>query len=637
MKGAELFARCKGTSSRPDCGLAYWNAWELGKASAKITQETPILNPPGFCSGTPVEIVTFKSSVGDQLAAIIKRETGKDIPCADCARDIEKLNSMTIEECRHAKSTYVANIYGRSFKFASPIQMAELIADKICHTGIAEATIGKWFEEAVDTGGEPKKAQPAAVQNEDLERLRALGVRAAEAKAARKRNPRIVVQQPVPTEDQNAAYRAAMAAVKIEHKPFDGPVVWNLIYHIYPVRGAWEWHAERVNDLLLTINGKAIIGIVTDDTTATLDEVKTLIPDSRVIWIQNENIPETGDLALRGKPFGEVATFEQALPMLADTGDSITIYAHAKGVRSHTKHCEAVRLWTEMMYEVLFAQAETIAAMEQGFDFFGAFRTFGFRPFRPKYGWHFSGTCFSFRTRVAFDGNTPVPVQQVYGGVEAWPGDVSPAHKAFCSFEDNSPWLRQYSLDLMYPKVVDRQMQWEVNRINCGLVRCEQHKRELDWFIEHLRPFDRVLVIGSKHGGLEVAMKAAIPTLRTLSIDVNPQRDNTQPMIVGSSADPEIKNKVIQSGPFDVVFIDGDHSYTGVRSDWEFARALCPRLVAFHDIAEAVKHRREGCDVDRLWGEIKARGYRTSEKCVGCGWGGIGIVELLECDTLSAL
>jgi len=627
MKGDELFARCKGISSAP-CAVQIdrWNAWEEGRALATIKQENPILNPPGFCSERPVEIITYTSSVGDNLAMIIKRETGKEIPCDECARDIEKLNSMTVQECQHVKSEYVEKIYSRSYKFASTMEKIGIIADRILHTGIAESTIAEWVQEAIDTGGEPKKASPALALNDEKARLRELAVRAA---AARPHVAKIGSPQPKPTEEQQASYLETMAAAKPIPKPFSGPVVWNLIYHIYPVRGVWEWHVERINDLLKTINGKPIIGIVTDATTATLEEVQKLIPDGRVIWIQNENIPECGDLSLRGKPFGEVSTFQQALPMVQDTGDSITIYGHAKGIRQHTRDCESVRLWTEMMYEtVLFAKDEALQAMEKGYDFFGSFRTFGFRPFIPKNHWHFSGTCFMFRTQSVFIDGVPVPVQQVYGGVEAWPGDVCSADRAWCSFEDNSPWLRQYSLDLMYPAVVDRQMQWEVDRL--GPVRCEQHKRELDWFLSLLRPDDKVLVIGSKHGGLESVIRRRFSGIETLSVDIAPQKDNIQAMVIGSSADKEIQKKVSQRGPFSVVFIDGDHSYTGVLMDWEFARGLKPRLVAFHDIATAVKHRREGCEVDRLWNEIKSGPYRTYEKISGCGWGGIGVVEFFQ-------
>lgn len=627
QKGPELFARCKGISSAPcEQQIARWNALEKGGAGAGVAQENPILNPPGFCSEKPVEIITYKSSVGDQLAAIIERETGKKIPCDECAKDIEKLNSMTVEECRHSKPVYVKSIYLRSYAHATPLQKAGIIVDKILHTGIAEATIGKWFYEAIDTGGEPKKANPAAVQIDEKVRLRELAARAVAAKAAMQKN-RVGTPQLKPTPEQQVSYLQMKAAPKPDAKPFIGDVIFNLIYHLYPVKGVWEWHAERVNDLLQTINGKAIIGIVTDDTTASLDEVRKWIPDYRVIWIENENIPECGDLSLRGKPFGEVATLEQALPMLANTGDSITIYAHGKGIRQHTRDCEAVRLWTEIMYEtVSFAQEETIKSMEQGFDFFGSFRTFGFRPFVPKYQWHFSGTFFNFRTQCAFNEGVPVKVQQVYGGVEAWPGDVVPSHKAFCSFEDNSPWLRQYSLESMYPRVVDRQMQWEVDRI--GEIRCEQHKREIEWFIGHLRAGDRILVIGSKHGGVESLIKSRISDVTTVSVDISPQEDNRHAMIVGNSSNLDIQNRISQHGPFDIVFIDGDHSYAGVRADWEYTQSLNPRLIAFHDIATAVKHRREGCEVDRLWSEIKSSGFRTSEKIVGCGWGGLGLVWL---------
>lgn len=631
MKGAELFARCRGTSARPDCGLSYWRAWERGQAGATITPDDPILNPAGFCSEKTIVVVTYLSSVGDKLAEIIKREIGKDIPCSDCERDIEKLNSLTVEECRDVKEKYVENIYKRSFKFADPVQRVELIADKFLKTGIAQATIGRWFDEAVDTGGEPKKASPAPAPNDERERLRELAARVAVAEAERKRNP-VHESRVKATDDQNELYRRAMSAPRPEAKPFQTPPLWNLIYHLYPVKGKWEWHAERINDILGLITGKAIIGIVSDGSTSTLADVRQLIPDERVIWIENPNIAESGDLSLRGEPFGEVVTLQQALPMLFDTGDSITIYAHGKGIRDHTRKDNAVRLWAEMMYQTTsLAHKETFAALEKGYDFFCSFRTFGSAPFVPEFRWHPSGTYFNFRTQVAFIDGEMIPVQQVYGGVEAWPGDVVPASRSYCSFEDNSPLLRQYSIDLMYPDVVNRQMQWEVDRI--GPVRCEQHKWELDWFLGRITSSDRVLVIGSKHGGLEVQIRAKHPGVQIVSVDIDPQPDNTQTLVIGSSADPQVQGTVRGMGPFSVVFIDGDHSYEGVKADWKFAESLRPRLVAFHDIAVAVKHSREACEVDKLWAEIKRDRYQTHEIIVGCGWGGIGIVDLRKCDT----
>jgi hypothetical protein len=51
-------------------------------------------------------------------------------------------------------------------------------------------------------------------------------------------------------------------------------------------------------------------------------------------------------------------------------------------------------------------------------------------------------------------------------------------------------------------------------------------------------------------------------------------------------------------------------------------------VIALHDIANTIKHREEGCHVDQLWNEIKSSGHTTEEKYVGCGWGGIGVVDL---------
>lgn len=55
-------------------------------------------------------------------------------------------------------------------------------------------------------------------------------------------------------------------------------------------------------------------------------------------------------------------------------------------------------------------------------------------------------------------------------------------------------------------------------------------------------------------------------------------------IILGDSHEAGVIQAVAALGPFDAVFIDGDHSSKGVRQDWE-AYGKLGRIVAFHDIA----------------------------------------------------
>jgi predicted O-methyltransferase YrrM len=82
--------------------------------------------------------------------------------------------------------------------------------------------------------------------------------------------------------------------------------------------------------------------------------------------------------------------------------------------------------------------------------------------------------------------------------------------------------------------------------------------------------------------------------------------------------------------PIDFAFIDGDHTYNGVKSDFQLYGPLVRAggLIAFHDICP----RPESPDiqVDRFWAEIKTN-YQTEEIVAPRGTGrqvGIGIVRV---------
>lgn len=84
---------------------------------------------------------------------------------------------------------------------------------------------------------------------------------------------------------------------------------------------------------------------------------------------------------------------------------------------------------------------------------------------------------------------------------------------------------------------------------------------------------------------------------------------------------------ILDHDKLDFLFIDGDHTYEGVKKDFEMYGSLVKRggLVAFHDICE---HPSEiGCRVHDFWNEIKSL-YNNQELVDNPlqNWAGIGLL-----------
>ncbi len=88
---------------------------------------------------------------------------------------------------------------------------------------------------------------------------------------------------------------------------------------------------------------------------------------------------------------------------------------------------------------------------------------------------------------------------------------------------------------------------------------------------------------------------------------------------------------ILKKRRLDFLFIDGDHTYDGVKMDFEMYSKLVGKggIVAFHDICP---HPPEtGCEVNKLWRETKER--YAHDEIIGDrkqNWAGIGVVYYTE-------
>ncbi len=197
-------------------------------------------------------------------------------------------------------------------------------------------------------------------------------------------------------------------------------------------------------------------------------------------------------------------------------------------------------------------------------------------------------------------------------------------------------------------KSIEQAMDFAFN-FNCFEIRIapQQVRSELAGLLEivkELKP-KTILEIGSASGGtLYLFSKFAAEKAKIISIDMGHPawREKTYKASVLPSQELNLLKLdshdattlervkgILAGSSIDFLFIDGDHSYKGVRRDFELYSELVAKdgLIALHDIA---RHPIEtGCEVDRFWNEIKDK-YNSKELIENQDqrWGGIGVLKV---------
>ena len=151
-----------------------------------------------------------------------------------------------------------------------------------------------------------------------------------------------------------------------------------------------------------------------------------------------------------------------------------------------------------------------------------------------------------------------------------------------------------------------------------------------------------VLEIGTGQGGtLYLLSWAAAPDARILSLDLREQsrsrrflyrsfaraRQHLAAWTVDSHADEtrEEAERFFGGSGLDALFIDGDHSYAGVRKDYDLYAPLVRLggLIAFHDIVDGPET--SVGEVPRFWREVRGTLRDPVEIVESWSQGGFGI------------
>lgn len=196
--------------------------------------------------------------------------------------------------------------------------------------------------------------------------------------------------------------------------PFTGPVVRNLMYHIWPAKHTdqWRWNLDQLLQRIHVFNGRRIVTIATDHKSESAEKVKAHLGNAVTDYMERDNNPR----------LGEQPSF---VPMLASIipysgNNDITFYGHAKGVKyAGGIELDIIRTWTGLMYGTCLDYVPLVERHLQRWAITGSFRKTNIKLGGSR--WHYCGTYYWFRNSIisAYDW---WGIDEDWSGTESWPG-----------------------------------------------------------------------------------------------------------------------------------------------------------------------------------------------------------------------
>lgn len=167
---------------------------------------------------------------------------------------------------------------------------------------------------------------------------------------------------------------------------------------------------------------------------------------------------------------------------------------------------------------------------------------------------------------------------------------------------------------------------------NCGASQDAFEYSQMLQVVAQLKP-EKILEIGVHTGNGLKAFSQAFPKAELFGLEIDTAhlqfKDFT--LIEGDGATLGVIEQVRRHGPYDFIFIDGDHTYEGVSADWNnYQEMVRPGgIVGFHDTSRMGEGWMSKVEVRRLLNEIWAsNSYKCAEFWNGRENPGIALVWL---------